>query len=203
MNRRQAIKWISASTAAGATAALPAPAQPEPPPRSPTDPDLLRKFVPWERVLTEAELATATALADAVLPADGRSPAASQVGVVDFLNEWVSAPYPTQQQDLVTIRGGLAWLNTEAGKRFGKPFAQLDAAEHSAICDDICSQGKAAPEFAAAATFFDRFRDLCLGGFYTTPEGFKDIGYIGNVPSVTFDGPPDDVLEHLGLKDRN
>jgi hypothetical protein len=48
------------------------------------------------------------------LPADANSPAASAVGVPAFIDEWVSAPYPDQQQHRGVIRGGLAWLNTEA-----------------------------------------------------------------------------------------
>jgi len=27
----------------------------------------------------------------------------------------------------------------------------------------------------------------------------KDIGYVGNVPLTTFDGPPREVLKRLGL----
>ena len=54
-------------------------------------------------------------------------------------------------------------------------------------------------EFKTAAVFFKKFRDLTAGGFYTTKEGMKDIGYTGNVPLTSFDGPPPDVLKQLGL----
>ena len=43
------------------------------------------------------------------------------------------------------------------------------------------------------------YRDLTAGGFYTTPAGMKDIGYIGNVPLDKFDGPPLEVLRKAGL----
>ena len=56
------------------------------------DPDLLKKDIPWPRVLSAAEKRAATALADLLIPADEHGPAASAVGVVDFLDEWVSAP---------------------------------------------------------------------------------------------------------------
>ena len=39
------------------------------------------------------------------------------------------------------------------------------------------------------------------GGFYTTPVGMKDIGYVGNVPLAKFDGPPADLVAKLGLTD--
>jgi len=54
-------------------------------------------------------------------------------------------------------------------------------------------------EFKAAARFFDLVRDLTATAFYTTPEGMKDIGYIGNVALPRFDPPPKEILEKLGL----
>ena len=87
----------------------------------------------------------------------------------------------------------------EAQKRFGKAFSTLDAKQQSAIADDICSAAKAAPQFAAAAKFFAKFRDLTAGGFYTTPIGMKDIGYTGNVSLEKFDGPPLEALKKAGL----
>ena len=38
-----------------------------------------------------------------------------------------------------------------------------------------------------------------LGGYYTTDTGTKDVGYVGNVALSTFDGPPTEVLEKLGI----
>jgi choline dehydrogenase-like flavoprotein len=43
------------------------------------------------------------------------------------------------------------------------------------------------------------WRARMLGGFYTTPQGSKDLGYVGNVPLLEFPGPPPEVLKHLGL----
>mgnify|MGYP000255188437 CR=1 FL=1 len=58
---------------------------------------------------------------------------------------------------------------------------------------------KPLPAFKKAATFFKRFRDLTAGGYYTTPEGMKAIGYVGNMPSGAFEGPPIEALKHVGL----
>ena len=49
------------------------------------------------------------------------------------------------------------------------------------------------------AKFFARFRDLTATGFYTSPVGMKDIGYVGNTPLAQFEGPPPEVLRKLGL----
>jgi hypothetical protein len=71
--------------------------------------------------------------------------------------------------------------------------------QHRAICDDICYLPKAKPEHKRMAQFFTRFRDLTSGGFYSTPEGWKDIGYVGNVAIEKFEGPTPAALKHLGL----
>lgn len=165
-----------------------------------SDPDLHKKVIPWERVLTEPEIETVTALCDLIIPADDKSPAASAVGVPDFINEWVSAPYPQQVSDREQVRAGLAWIDQESAARFGgKKFAQLELMQKQKICDDICSVAKAGAAQKKAAEFFSKMRNLTAGGFYTTPEGSKDLGYIGNVPLAEFPGPPPEVLKHLGL----
>jgi hypothetical protein len=58
---------------------------------------------------------------------------------------------------------------------------------------------RAKRKFKTAARFFARFRNLTAGGFYTTPQGWKDIQYIGNVALTKFDGPPPEVLKYLNL----
>lgn len=205
IDRRTAIKWMLAASATlaldpcfarGESAATPSGQG------YGTDPDLTRHYNAgelWPLTLTEAQRRTAAALADVIIPADDRSPSASAVGVVDFIDEWISAPYPGQQADRAIVLPGLAWIDEESTKRFSKPFVELSDAEKTAICDDICYTAKAKPEFKTGARFFATFRNLTSGGFYSTPEGRKDLRYIGNVPLVTFDGPPPEVLRQAGL----
>lgn len=166
---------------------------------TPTDPDMVTPVVWWDLVLTDDERATLAVLCDVILPADDRSPSASAVGAHDFIDEWVSAPYDGNRNDLVMIRGGLVWLDVESNDRFSAPFRSLSTERHHAICDDICYQETAAPRFRAAARFFDRVRDLTSTAFWTTDEGMADLGFVGNRPMPTFEGPPPEVLEALGL----
>ncbi len=165
------------------------------------DPDLLSPVVPWERTLTADELDTLASLCDVILPADDRSPAASALGAHDFVDEWVSAPYPSHERDQVLVRGGLVWLDREAGARFGegRRFRDLTDAEKRAICDDICYLPDARPEHEAAARFFDRVRDLTASAFWTTEVGMRDLEYVGNMPLARWDPPPPEVLRHIGL----
>jgi len=166
-----------------------------------TDPDLQKEWKaggPWPLTPTENARATTKALCDLIIPADDVSPSASSVGVVDFIDEWISAPYPQQRGDRPIVLTGLSWIEAESQKRFGKAFPGLSDSQRAQIADDICSTGTKAA-FADAAKFFAKFRDLTAGGFYTTPVGMKDIGYRGNVPLEKFDGPPLEALKKAGL----
>ncbi len=81
------------------------------------DPDLTKIYMPgdvWPLTLSAAQRRTAKALCNVILPDDGRSPDAGSVGVVDFIDEWVSAPYPHQLQDRPVVLEGLAWMDAEA-----------------------------------------------------------------------------------------
>ena len=196
LTRRDALKRVIGLSVALAAVDFPAFAQ-TPMRGIGTDPNLLKKEIPWARVLTEAEKRTVTALGDLIIPADEHGPAASAVGVPDFIDEWVSAPYEQQQKDLKTIREGLAWLDGEAQKRFSKGFADAAPEQQTAILDDIVKEGTDARKQAFG--FFSLFRDRASGGYYSTPEGWKAIGYVGNVPMPEFPGPPPEVLKHLGL----
>jgi len=167
------------------------------------DPKLTTPHSPgdfWPLILTDTQKRTAKALADVILPKDDLGPAASELGVVEMIDEWVSAPYPQQMGDRPVITNGLDWMEAEAHKRFNKSFADLDESQHHGICDDICYAPKAKRQFKKAAEFFSRFRSLAAGAYYATPPGWKAIGYIGNIPLGRFDGPPPEVLKQLGVE---
>jgi len=204
MDRRTSIKWILTAAASVAlfdesplVAATPAAAV-----GYGTDPDLQKIYQPgdlWPLTFTDEQRSTAVALCDTVIPTDAVSTAASAVGVPAFIDEWISAPYPGHDRDRQIVLDGLAWIEAESQRRFQTDFASLVVRQKNALCEDICLVAKAKPEFKTAAQFFKRFRDLTAGGFYTTPEGMKDIGYVANVPLVAFEGPPPEVLKRLGL----
>lgn len=159
-----------------------------------TDPKLVNpEKAPWPRILTKDELQTAAILCDFVLPASGGAPAATALGIPDFIDEWVSAPYPDQLKDRPIIRDGL--------KTLGPSLLSGDAAKRSAALAAL-----PAANDEATRKFFKRFRALVVGAYYTTEAGFKDIGYIGNVARAADPGPSEAVkaaieaqLKKLGL----
>jgi hypothetical protein len=167
-----------------------------------TDPLIAKLYAPgdfWPLTLTPEGRKTVTTLADLILPADHLGPAASEVRTPDYIDEWISAPYPVQKKDRDLILPGLAWLEVEAQKRFAKDFSSLAEEQKRAIADDICWPADAKPEFKKAAAFFVKFRSLAASAYYGTEAGWKAIGYVGNVPLPSFDGPPKEVLDRLGV----
>lgn len=204
MDRRTTMKWVLAAGAAWPVLGTRVTAA-----NSPitargygTDPNLIEPHRPgefWPLTLSTAQQQMAGILSDIIIPADEHSRSASAVGVVDFIDEWISAPYPNYQRDRSVVLGGFAWLDAEGVRRFSKQFSQLDSNQQLTICNDICDEARATAERGDAARFFALYRDLTAGGFYSSPMGRKDLNYIGNVPLAKFDGAPVELLKALKL----
>jgi len=206
LDRRVTLKWMLAAMAAasapvqGAYAAQ-APASPWPgtsptPVTGPgygTDPNLLEPVVPWSKTLSTAELATAAAVCDTILPAEGQWPAPSAIGIHQFVDEWVSAPYPQHHTDRATIVNGFAWIDAQAQARHGATYATLDEAKRSLILAD------AAKADGGGREFVDRMKFLTAGAYYTSEKGIEELGYVGNVPITDSDypGPTPEAMAHL------
>ncbi|WP_374470201.1 gluconate 2-dehydrogenase subunit 3 family protein [Phenylobacterium sp.] len=187
VDRRTALIWVGAvgaATAVGAGVVVYREAVQGPevqPAGYGTDPKLNPPVKPpWPRLLTDDELQAAAVLADFILPASGAAAAASALGIPDFIDEWVSAPYPDQVDDRLLIRGGL--------KALAPQVLRGDRARRTAAL-------AALPRASDADTqaFFRRFRALTVGAYYTTEAGFRDIGYIGNEARATDPGPSAEV----------
>ena len=197
VDRRSAIAWVGvvgAALAGGAGVVVYGEyreARPKPKGYG-TDPKLATPDkAPWPRIMTPEQLQAAALLSDFILPASDTAPSATALGVPDFLNEWVSAPYPDQIKDKAIILNGLEGLRSRARRAHGRDFAELAAADRAALMTAL-TRAK-----GADLAFFRRLRSLVVGAYYSTPEGFKDIGYIGNVPRTRDEGPSEAVKAHV------
>src|SRR4051812_24306805 len=100
LSRRTVLKWFAAAAASAPLADFALGAAPTdtaaplaPPGGYGPDPDLSKIYHPgqvWPLTFTPGQRAAATALADLMLPADHLGPAASDVRVPDYLDEWIS-----------------------------------------------------------------------------------------------------------------
>lgn len=207
LDRRQALSWLAVA-AVGLTAGGRLPlgaAEPADRPhgkRIGSDPVLNRTYVPgelWPLSFSPAQQAAAAALADLILPPETGGKKPSELGVPAFVDEWVSSYYDETLKDRPIILAGLTWLDAEAHRRHGAVFAKLTLAQQAGIADDICGVKPVKKEHKPGQDFFKRFRHLAAGGYYTTPQGMRELGYVGNTPSANFDGPTPEALKHLGL----
>ena len=204
ISRRDVFKLIAAASAAGAFAPTDLIAQNAPAfmrKNTFADPDFQSRDLLWEKPLVPSELAALTVLCDIIIPGDELAPPPSKIGVAEFLSEWVGAPYDQNREDLATIRGGLAWLNTHCETIHGSAFAKLTPAQQTAILDSICDPSKTAPELAPGSVFFKKLRMLTLGGYYSHSSTWKSLGYVGNTPIAgPYPGVPDEILKILGVE---
>jgi Gluconate 2-dehydrogenase subunit 3 len=144
---------------------------------------------------TDHEWETVRALVDLIIPRDARSGSATDAGVPEFL-DFMMIDQPNRQ---TAMRGGLAWLDAEATRRFDRTFAAATDAERHAILDDVAWPDRVASGMSHGASFFASVRDLTASGFWTTRMGIDDLRYLGNVQVKEWRGCPDAVLTKLGL----
>jgi hypothetical protein len=168
------------------------------------DPNINEGITPWPNTLDADQLTSVARLSDYVLPTEGTAPSASQIGVHAMIDEWVSAPYPEQRADRDLVLKGLNWMNAAAVKAGAAQFSAAPPSVQETILTQLSGSAETVD---APAGFYRKVRKLVIGGYYTTAEGFKDIGYIGNVPLAAFPEPSAEVqaaldraFETLGLK---
>ena len=98
------------------------------------------------------------------------------------------------------MRGGLAWLDAQCRRAYGEPFRACSDAQKREMLDRIAYPDDAAPGDAAGVRFFSRLRDYTAMGYFSSPAGVEDIGYIGNVAVAQWTGCPSEVQQHIGLQ---
>lgn len=158
-----------------------APSGRELPPGYGKDPPMVDpKQQTWPRVIDKRARPDLAALIDMVVPGIDGSPPGSALGLVDFFDEWLGAPYPDMLADHDLI---MPMLKRVSG------LAALPATARGARVAALRSGG--------TALAFDRFCVLAAAAYHTTPQGIAALGYIGNEPRPTFDGPPPDVLAYF------
>jgi gluconate 2-dehydrogenase gamma chain len=202
MSRRRALQVLGAVPVAAALGQQPttpqAPLTPGVTSQIPTKPGQTPGTAVGPRFFNRHEWATVALLADYVIPRDEHSGSATDAKVpeyIDFLLSEKDANVNTQ----IAMHGGLAWLDTESRKRFGKAFVDAADGQRRAILDDIAYPAKAKPEMSYGVTFFNRFRDMTASGFFSSAIGWKDVRYEGNVFNPKYDGCPPAALEKLGV----
>jgi hypothetical protein len=152
--------------------------------------------VPYQpKFFTSSEWSTVRVLADLVIPPDDRSGGATDAGVPEFM-DFMMLERPDEQ---LRMRGGLAWLDAESERRFGRRFIEASDPQRRSLLDDIAWPARAEPRLSQGVAFFTAFRDLTASGFWSSKIGVADLEYQGNTVVPEWSGCPPDVLAKLGV----
>jgi hypothetical protein len=153
-----------------------------------------KEILSMEKFFTTHEMATITILGDIIIPKDEMSGSASEAKVPEFI-EFIVKDMPIHQ---LPMRGGLRWLDMQCLKRYDKSFRDCSDPQQIEMIDEIAWPDKAKAEMSQGVSFFNLIRNLTATGFYTSPMGVKELGYVGNTPNQ-WNGVPDDVLKEFNL----
>ena len=148
---------------------------------------------------------TVRVLCELIIPADERSGSAVDAGVPEFLDDWIA--FRTEQdgsEDFkAEILGGLMWLDRESNRLFQADFARASGDQQKQILDRIAYPNKAAEEDHVWMRFFNQFRSLVVGGFFSSKMGVADLPYLGNRVVVEWKGCPPEVWSILEDRMKN
>jgi hypothetical protein len=167
------------------------------------------------KFFTPHEWDTVRVLVDLIIPRDERSGSATDAGVPEFMDFFLTDPLESdrsRENRQTAMRGGLAWIDAECRRRFGKDFVACAEGERTALLDEIAySKGDEEDDEALrdprgprvrlrhGPHFFNSFRNLTASGFWSSKMGIEDLGYVGNTFVAEWQGPPAEVLRKLGL----
>ena len=150
------------------------------------------------KFFTAHEWRTVRVLADMIIPRDERSGSATDAKAPEFI-DFMLMDKETSESSRVSMRGGLAWLDTEMRHRFTKDFLGASDVQRRAVLDDIAFPKTAKPEFRAGVAWFTRFRSNVGSAFFSSAMGWQDLRYMGNVFNPNWNGCPPEATSKLGV----
>ena len=161
--------------------------------------DVVAEAAPYAPKFFNAhEWRTVRMLADIIIPKDARSGSATDAKAPEFI-DFMLMDKETSESSRVSMRGGLAWLDTEMRRRFGTDFVSSTDANRKAVLDDIAYPKKASPELRRGVQWFDRMRNNVGAAFFSSSMGWNDLQYMGNVFNPDWQGCPKAATDKLGV----
>lgn len=137
------------------------------------------------KFFTAHEMATMKRLAELVIPADEGGPSAATVGAHEFI-DLICSKAP---EIAMACTGGLQWLDGISTRRYQTKFVSSSEAQQTELLNLIAYKKNETPELAPGIEFFTLARRMIVDGYFTTREGFKDIGFLGNRGTTKWDVP--------------
>jgi gluconate 2-dehydrogenase gamma chain len=141
------------------------------------------------KALNPHEYQTLEKLADLIIPADDNSPGAVASGACEFID--LLAGQNPKLRDIYT--GGIAWLDRNMKRRYSTDFASAQSDQQKVMLDLIAYRKNSSHRLGPGIEFFDWARRMVVDAYYTSPEGIKAIGYMGNTAVAKFEVPQEAI----------
>ena len=127
-------------------------------------------------------------LCEAIFPADSDSAGAVEAGAPEVIDRLTSENADYQ----LTLGGGLLWLDSTCGDRYGNVFLNCSSEQQKEILDLIAysKNGLTNPGLSQGIAFFALLRMFTADAFFTSKIGIQYLGYIGNTFLTEFPGCP-------------
>ena len=135
------------------------------------------------------EWLTLRRLCDLIIPADAKSVGALEAGAPEYID--VLAGNTPELAILFT--GGLAWLDNQSRSRFQTGFAAAPPDQQKSLLDLIAYRQNDSAELGPGIRFFDLARRMAVDAFYTSSEGIKAVGFMGNKGMARFEVPAEAI----------
>jgi hypothetical protein len=136
--------------------------------------------------LSAAEFEMMGVLSDIIIPGARKAGAAEFIDLLCHGNEEFAASYT----------GGLAWMNHWMRTKHGVEFVAAGEAQRKDLLDRIAYRKNMTPELAPGIEFFDLARRMCSDAYFTSREGVKEIGFLGNGSAAKFE-VPQEVVDYV------
>lgn len=131
------------------------------------------------------EMATMKRLSELVIPADEGGPSAADVGAHEFIDLICSKAGEIAN----AYTGGLLWLDGAMMAKYGKKFVNAAPAQQTEMLDLIAYKKNDSPTLGPGIEFFTLARRMIVDGYFTTRQGHKDVGFVGNKGATKWDVP--------------
>ena len=131
---------------------------------------------------------TVQVLCESIFPADADCGGAIEAGAPEFI-DLLTSENPQYQ---LTLGGGLMWLDSACGDRYGKAYLDCTSEQKTEMLDRIAYRKtiEQDPSLSQGVAFFAFLRNLTADGFFTSKIGIQYLGYIGNGYLAEFPGCP-------------
>lgn len=138
----------------------------------------------WQRVLDEDQRKLTEAICERIIP-ETETPGARAAGVPDYVDFTLSRASVAARQRFAE---GLAWVDRESERRFGRRFAELATDQQIALLRSI-EQPAPEGEDPTGAMFFRDIKNRTIYAYYTSEIGlFQELGYTREAPAGDFAG---------------